>query len=161
MSGAFCASVSSGATPCRRRELQVGDFAEARRRDCKMRLVLKARVLTFNKERYGVGDRPANSLDPSRLGLCEIAQNEIVHERLVSGVTDAQSHAPVPIADMGADRTQAVMTCVSTADLDPDLPRRKIEFVMNDDKRSAIELEKAERFANAASGFVHEGLRSK
>ena len=140
---------------------RAGLFAEARRLDGEMRLVLKARVLAFDKKRRGVRDRAANRRDPSRLGFREIAQDEVVHERLVAGMADAQTHASVVVADMGADRTQAIVAGVSAADFDPDLRRRKVEFVMNDDKRGAVEFVKAERFADAAAGFVHEGLRGE
>ena len=51
------------------------------------------------------------------------------------------------------------MAGVAAADLDPDLARREIEFVVNDDERGEAELEIAQRLADAAPGFVHVGLR--
>src|SRR5271166_947537 len=124
-----------------------------------MGLVLEAGVLAFDQERRRVGDRRADRLDPVHLRLGEIAQHEIMDERLVAGMADAEPYAAVVVADMGGDRAQAVVARVAAADLDPHLGGREVEFVVNDDQRARVELVEAQSLADAAAGFVHEGLR--
>src|SRR5271165_28793 len=140
-------------------ESGAGLLAESRRFDRQMRLVLKARVLALDKQGRGVRDRFANGFDPPGLRLGEVTQHVIMNERLVAGVADADPHALVVVADMGADRAQSVMAGIAAADLYPDLGGREIEFVVNNEERACVELPEAQRFADAASGFVHEGLR--
>ena len=106
-------------------------LAEARRLDREMDLVLEAGVLALDQERRGVRDRAADGLDPGRLGLGEVAQHEIVDERLVARMADAEADAPVVVADMGGDRAQAVVAGVAAADLDPHLGGREVELVVN------------------------------
>ena len=103
----------SDAGPARRDRSARRLLAEAGGVEREMDLVLEARVLALDEQRRGVGHRAADRLDPGHLRLGEVAQHEIVHERLVAGMADAEPHPPVFVADMGGDRTQAVVPGVA------------------------------------------------
>ena len=83
----------------------------------------------------------------------------MMDERLVAGMADAEADALVIVADMGADRAQAVVSGIAAADLDAHFGGRKIEFVVQHDDGVEVELMEAHRLADAAAGIVHEGLR--
>jgi hypothetical protein len=52
----------------------------------------------------------ASASTQATLALGEIAEHIVFDQILVAGMTDADAHAPVIVADMLADRAQAVMT---------------------------------------------------
>src|SRR5208283_148020 len=114
-----------------------------------MDLVLEARILILDQQRRSVGHGATEGVHPAQFRLRKIAQHEIMHQRLVSGMADAEPHAPVVVADMRADRAQIVVSGLSAADLHPDLGWRKIEFIVKDRERARVELVKAERLADA------------
>ncbi len=53
------------------------------------------------------------------------------------------------------------MPGVAAADLHPDFGGREVELVVKDGERAGVELVEAQRLADAAAGFVHEGLRGE
>src|SRR5271165_5294539 len=126
-----------------------------------MDLVLEARILILDQQRRSVGHGATEGVHPAQFRLRKVAQHEIMNQRLVSGMADAEPHAPVVVADMRADRAQTVVSGVAAADLHPDLCGRKIELVVKDRKGARVELVKTQRFADASARLVHVGLRRK
>src|SRR5271166_2169399 len=154
--------VTSDARPYRRRDRSGCRFlSEPGGFNGEMRLVLKTRVLALDQQRRGVRDRAADGFNPAHLRLREIAKNEIVNQRLVAGMADPEANPLVVVADMGGDRAQAIMAGVAAADLDPDLGRGEVEFVVNHNERARVELVEAQSLADAAAGIVHIGLRGE
>ncbi len=80
----------------------------------------------------GVRHRAAHGVHPRPLRLGEVGEHEIVHERLVARMADAEPDPPVVVADMGGDRAQAVVPGDAAADLDPHLGGREVELVVED-----------------------------
>ena len=121
-----------------------------------MNLVLKTRILALRDQIGIVRDDVAQRRHPVLLALGEIVEHVGMDQILVTRVTDTDAHPPILIADMRADRTQAVVTCDAAADLDPHLGRRQVDFVVKHDDVVDAELVEIRRFRDRASGFVHE-----
>jgi hypothetical protein len=66
------------------------------------RLVLKARVPALDQKGSGVRDCSADGFGPAYFRVGKVAQNEVVDERLVAGLANADPHAARVVADMGA-----------------------------------------------------------
>ena len=81
-----------------------------------------------------------------------------MHERLVAGMADAESHAPVVVAHMRGDRAQAIVSGVAAAELYPQLARREIEFVMQHEYVGERDLVETRRLGDGAAALIHEGF---
>ena len=125
-----------------------------------MHLVLERRVLPGREQPGIVGDRIAQRLDPRPVALGEIGQHVAVHQFLDAGMTDAEPHAAIVVADMRGDRAQAVMAGNAAADLDPHLRRRQFELVVEHGDVAGRELEEVRGFLHRAPGVVHVGRRA-
>ena len=64
-----------------------------------MNLVLKARVLAARDQFGVVGENPNQRLDPWALALGEIAEHVMLDQILGAGMTDADAHSPIIVAD--------------------------------------------------------------
>ena len=95
-----------------------------------MHLVLEARILALRQHLGIVGDDVAQRLDPRALALGEIAEHVRMHQFLHARMTDAEPHALVVVADMRADRAQAVMPRDAAADLHAHLGGRQLDLVV-------------------------------
>src|SRR5215218_5587058 len=74
-------------------------------------------------------------------------------------MSDADAHAPEFRAEMGVDRTQAVVPGRAAPDLHLDLERGEIELVMKDRQRVQVELIEMQGLLNRVAAVVHECLR--
>ena len=121
-----------------------------------MNLVLKARVFAADEQLDIVGEDGDQRLDPAALALGEIAQHVMLHHVLVAGMTDADAHAPIVVADVLGDRAQSVVAGDAAADLDPDLGRPQVDLVV--EHRDVVErkLVEVRRLGDGAPRFIHE-----
>ena len=122
-----------------------------------MHLVLEARVLS-RREQFGVvGDHVAQRFDPRTLALGEVAEHMRMHQLLHARMTDADAHALVVVADMRADRAQAVMARDAAADLHAHLGGRQIDLVVKHRDVAERHLVEMHRLGDRAAGLVHVG----
>src|ERR1700761_6701363 len=121
-----------------------------------MHLVGKRRVAAGREQAGVVGDRFAERLDPGPIALGEIRQYVAVHHFLDTGMTDPDAYPAILVANMGRDRTQAVMPRNAAADLDPHLAGRQFEFVLKHRDVALAELEETGGFLHRAPRLVHE-----
>src|SRR3954452_21199527 len=106
-----------------------------------------------------LGHRVAERRHPVVVGFGEVRQHVAVHQFLDAGMTDAEPHPAILVADMGGDRAQAVVAGDAAADLHPHLAWRQFELVMEYGDVARRDLEEACRFLNAAAGIVHVSRR--
>src|SRR5580704_2072329 len=95
-----------------------------------MDLVLKARVLAARQQLGVVGEDGDQRLDPAALAFGEIAQYVMLDHVLVAGMTDADAHAAIVVADVLGDRAQPVVAGNAAADFDPDLGGPQVDLVV-------------------------------
>ena len=81
----------------------------------------------------------------------------MLHQILIARMSDADSYAAILVADMGADRTQAIMARGAAADLHPQLAGRKIDLGVEHQGVVRRALVEAHRFRDRATRFVHVG----
>src|SRR5262249_20537323 len=81
----------------------------------------------------------------------------VVHELLDAGMTDAEPHPAIVVADMRGDRAQAVVTGDAAADFHSHFPRRQLELVLEYGDLAGAELEEVRGFLHRAPGVVHIG----
>src|SRR5580700_260279 len=105
-------------------------FAKTLRDHGEMNLVLETRVLAARDQFGIVGENSDQRLDPAALAFGEIAQHVMLDHVLVAGMTDADAHAAIVVADVLGDRAQSVVTGNATADFDPDLGRPQVDLVV-------------------------------
>ena len=67
--------------------------------------------------------------------LAEIAEHVVFDQIFVAWMANADTHAPVIVADMLGDRAQTVVTGNPAANFDSHLARRKLDFVMENRDR--------------------------
>lgn len=91
------------------------------------------------------------------LGLGVIAQHMAGHPVLMPRMADAQPHAAKVRPQMLVNRAQAVMPRRTAAGLHLDAEGRDVEFVVKDGQGVHAQLVEAQRLADAAAAFVHEG----
>src|SRR5581483_1511516 len=89
-----------------------------------MHLVLERGVLAGGEQAGSVRHRLAQRRHPRGIVFGEIRQYVVVHELLDAGVTDAEPHPAIIVADMRGERAQAVVTGNAAADLHPHLRGR-------------------------------------
>ena len=122
-----------------------------------MHLVLERRILGRRQQPRIVRHRVAQRLHPRPVGLGEIRQHVVMHQILDAGMTDAEPHPAIVIADMRRDRAQAVMAGDAAADLDAHFGRRQFEFVLEHGDVACRDLEEVGGFLHRAAGLVHVG----
>ncbi len=121
-----------------------------------MNLVLERRVAAFRDKPRIIGNRLAQRLDPGLVRLGEVAENVAVHQFLDTGMTDAESHPAIIIAEMRGDRAQSVVTGNAAADLHPNLCGRQLQLVVKHGDVAEADLEEIRSLAHRAPGLVHE-----
>src|SRR5712671_3450180 len=122
-----------------------------------MHPVLERRILPRRQQSGIVGHRRAQRLYPGAVALGEIRQHVAVHQFLDAGMTDAEPHAAILVADMRTDRAQAVMAGDAAADLDAYLRRLQFDLILKHGDLARRELEEIGGFLHRAAGVVHEG----
>ena len=90
----------------------------------------ESRVLAARDQVGIVGKDADQRLDPGLLALGEIAQHVMLHHVLVTGMTNADAHPPVIVADMLGDRPQPVMAGNAAAGLHANFGGRQIDLVV-------------------------------
>src|ERR1700736_1388910 len=65
-----------------------------------MHLVLERGVLTRGEQAGSVGHRLAQRRHPRAVVFCKIRQHVVMHDLLDAGVTDAEPHPAIVVADM-------------------------------------------------------------
>ena len=78
------------------------------------------------------------------------------HPVLVAGMTDADTHPPVILAELIVDITDAVMTAGTTANLDPHLTGREVQFIIDDDNFFTRQLVEFSRCGDGLTVLVDE-----
>src|SRR5581483_2561142 len=119
--------------------------------------VLERGVLTRGEQAGRIGHRLAQRRHPFAVVAGEVRQHVVMHELLDAGVTDAEPHPAILVADMRSDRAQAVVAGDAAADLHPHLRRRQFELVLEYGDLAGPELEEVRRFLHRAPGVVHVG----
>src|SRR5271156_7218904 len=76
-------------------------------------------------------------------------------------MADANTDAPIIVADMRGDRAQAVVAGDAAADRTPHLARRQLDLVVKHTDVTRCKLLKLHRLGDSAAGFIHEGSRQK
>src|SRR5208282_2604695 len=76
---------------------------------------------------------------------------------LVAGMADADTHPPVVVADVLADRAQAVVPGNATADFDPDFAWRQLDLIVEYRDVIKRELKEMRRLGDGTAGFIHIG----
>src|SRR5258705_11466204 len=132
-------------------------FEKSLRLQRQMHPVLERRILLRRQQSGIVGDRHAQRLHPGAVAFREIRQHVTVHQFLDAGMTDAEPHPAILVADMRTDRAQAVMAGDAAADLDAHLRRRQFDLIVEHSDLAGRELEEIGGFLHGAAGIVHEG----
>ncbi len=96
-----------------------------------------------------------------RSALGEVVEHVGMHEFLDAGMTDADAHAAIVVADMLRDRAQPVMPGNAAADFHSDLPGRELDLVMEHGDLVDAELVEMRGLGDRASGLVHERSRQQ
>ena len=122
-----------------------------------MHLVLEARVPALGQHLGVVGDDIAQRFDPRPIALGEIAEHVRMYQLLHAGMPDAEAHALVVVADMRADRAQAVVPGDAAADLHAHLGGRQFDLVVKHRDVAKRHLVEMHRLGNRATGLVHVG----
>src|SRR6185437_5585552 len=99
----------------------------------------------------------AQRLNPRHFVPGEVLQDVMLSHVLVAGMADAEAHAAIFVADMRRDRTQAVVAGIAATGFYPQLARRQIEFVVENDDVRFSELVEMRGFRHRAAGLVHVG----
>src|SRR5215208_652729 len=124
-----------------------------------MDLVLKARRAAGDKQTRMFGYGIEQRLEPFAVGFGEVAENMAVNTVPLAGMADAEPNPVKAAADMGVDRTDAIVAGGTAAGLNPNLAGHEIELVMEHIDVGALALEITHGFADAAAGFIHVGSR--
>ena len=136
--------------------------AVASRRPCRAVLVLGQKSLRLQRQMHLVRERSRPCPSPSSAGvarppprtappprsLSALAKSDStwpMHQLLDAGMTDAEPHPAIVVADMRRDRAQAVVAGDAAADLDPHLRRRQFELVVEHGDVARRDLEEAGR----------------
>src|SRR5690606_34982873 len=98
-------------------------------------------------------------VEPFMVGLGEIAQDMAGHALLRAGVTDSDAYAPVLLAAMSVERSDAVVTACAATRFHAHLSGREIQFVVKDGQIGRRELVEAHCLADSLARKVHESLR--
>jgi hypothetical protein len=76
-----------------------------------------------------------------------------------AGMADADAHPPEFVADMGRDRTQAIVARRPAAGFYPHLGRREVDLVVEDDDIRRFELVEVHGLGDGAARLVHVRFR--
>src|ERR1700722_1592055 len=131
-------------------------FAKSLRHHGEMNLVLKTRVLAARDQFGIVGENSDQRLDPAALAFGEIAQHVMLDHVLVAGMTGADAHAAIVVADVLGDRAQPVVAGNAAADFDPDLGRPQVDLVVEHRDLIQRQLVEVRRLRDGAPRFIHE-----
>ena len=85
----------------------------------------------------------------------------MLHQILVAGMTDADAHAAILVADMRADRAQSVVAGDAAADFDPHLAGRQFDFVVEHRDVAGRHFVELRRLGDGAARLVHESPRQE
>ena len=118
----------------------------------------KAGLIACGQPAGRVGDSVEQRLEPFAIRLCKVTQHPAVHQLLAAGMTDADAHAAVVVADMAGDGAQAVVAGVAAASLDLQLGRARGRSRRGSRARRPRELVKVHGFRDSAPAVVHVGL---
>src|SRR5215218_3273675 len=95
-----------------------------------MDLVLKARLAARYKQTRMFGYGIEQRLEPFAVGFGKVAENMTVNTVPLAGMTDAEPNSVKATADMGIDRTDAIVAGGAAAGLHPNLAGHEIELVV-------------------------------
>ena len=123
-------------------------------------LVHEAGIVPFDQKGAGRDDRIQERIEPNPVIPAEIAEHVTGYLGPVARMADAQPHpSEILRAYGGRDRAKAVMAGDATARLYPNLARRQIQLVMQNQDVVKGKLVEIGHLRHRDTRTVHEGLR--